>query len=153
MNFFTVCFEHFHTLHGIFTACSRPSIFLRKIYFYTAYFELFGGGHGHLAILAVTITRSYVNCTGKFLFTSWEIFGKNQVQDHARMVPHMYLKVLTNEKRGGIKVIAFYRSPFKLFTLRFSKKSVNAPSSERPQTTQRTLLLSFEINNCLQITT
>jgi hypothetical protein len=30
------------------------------------------------------------------------------------------LKVWTNEKRGGLKVGAFNRSPFKLFTLRFS---------------------------------
>ncbi len=28
------------------------------------------------------------------------------------------LKVLTNEKRGGLKVVAFGRSPFKPFTLR-----------------------------------
>jgi hypothetical protein len=64
----------------------------------------------------------------------------------------MWLKVLTNEKRGGLKVVAFDRFPFKLFTRRFSNKSVQAPSSERPKTTQRTLFLSFEINNCLQIT-
>jgi hypothetical protein len=62
------------------------------------------------------------------------------------------LKVLTNEKKGGLEVVAFDRSPFKLFRLRFSDKSVQAPSSERPKTTQRTLFLSFEINNCLQIT-
>ncbi len=48
------------------------------------------------------------------------------------------LKVLTNEKRGGLKVAAFDRSPFKLFSLRFSAKSVQAPSCERPETTQRT---------------
>jgi hypothetical protein len=35
-----------------------------------------------------------------------------------------WLKVLTNEKRGGLKVVAFDRFPFKLFTLRFSNKSV-----------------------------
>ncbi len=34
------------------------------------------------------------------------------------------LKVLTNEKRGGMKMVAFERSPFKMFTRRFSKKSV-----------------------------
>jgi hypothetical protein len=34
--------------------------------------------------------------------------------------------VLANEKRGGLKlkVAAFDRSPFKLFSLRFSAKSV-----------------------------
>jgi hypothetical protein len=34
------------------------------------------------------------------------------------------LKVLTNEKSGGLKVVAFDRSPFKILTLRFSSKSV-----------------------------
>jgi hypothetical protein len=43
------------------------------------------------------------------------------------------LKVFTNEKRGGLEV-AFDRSPLKLFTLRFSNKSVQAPSCERPKT-------------------
>ncbi len=63
-----------------------------------------------------------------------------------------YLKVLANEKRGGLKVVAFDRSPFKLFTLKFSNKSVQAPIFERPKTSQRTLFLSFEINNCFPIT-
>ncbi len=58
------------------------------------------------------------------------------------------LKVLTNEKRGGLKVPAFDRSPFKLFLLRFSAKSVQALSCERPKTTQQTLFVSFEIKNC-----
>ncbi len=61
------------------------------------------------------------------------------------------LKVLTNEQRGGLKVVAFYRYPFKLFTLRFSSKSLQAPSCERPKTIQQTLFLSFKINNCLPI--
>ncbi len=50
-----------------------------------------------------------------------------------------------------MKVVAFDRSPFKLFTLRFSNKLVLAPFCKRPKTTQRTLFLSFEINNCLPI--
>jgi hypothetical protein len=62
------------------------------------------------------------------------------------------LKVLTNEKKGGLEVVAFDRFLFKLFTLRFSVKSVQVPSSERFKTTQRILFLSFEIYNCLQIT-
>jgi hypothetical protein len=41
---------------------------------------------------------------------------------------------LTNEKRGGLKDVAFDRSPFKLFSLRFSNKSVEAPSSHRMKT-------------------
>ncbi len=56
------------------------------------------------------------------------------------------LKVLTNEKRGGLKVVAFDKPPFKLFTLRFSTKSVQAPSCKRPKTTQRILFLLFESN-------
>jgi hypothetical protein len=57
------------------------------------------------------------------------------------------LKVLTNEKSGGLKVVAFNGSPFKLFTLRYSNKSVQAPFCERSKTSQRTLFLSFEIPN------
>ncbi len=49
-------------------------------------------------------------------------------------------------------MVAFDESPFKLFTLRFSTKSVQAPSCKRPKTTQRTLFLSFEINDCYPIT-
>ena len=36
-------------------------------------------------------------------------------------------KGIDNEKRGGLKVAPFDRSRFKLFTLRFSNKSVQAP--------------------------
>ncbi len=43
-------------------------------------------------------------------------------------------------------MVAFDRSPFKLFSLRFSKKSVQALSCERPKTAQQSLFLSFEIN-------
>ena len=62
------------------------------------------------------------------------------------------LKVSTNEKRGGLKVVTFDRSPFKVFSLRFSRNSVQAPSCKRPKTTQRTLFLSFEIKNWFPIT-
>ncbi len=54
--------------------------------------------------------------------------------------------------RGGLEVVAFDRSPCKVFLLRFSKKSVQAPSCKRPTTTQRTLFLSFEIKNWFPIT-
>ena len=40
--------------------------------------------------------------------------------------PVTTLKVLTNEKRGGLKVATFDRSPFKLCSLKFSAKSVQA---------------------------
>ena len=45
-------------------------------------------------------------------------------------------------------VVLFDRSPFKLFSLKFSNKSVQAPSCERPKTTQRSLFFSFARNNC-----
>ncbi len=48
------------------------------------------------------------------------------------------LKVLTNEKRGGLRVISFEWPPFKLLSRKFSKDSVQAPSCERHKTTQRT---------------
>ncbi len=48
-------------------------------------------------------------------------------------------------------MLMFDRSPFKLFSLRFSIKLVQAPSCERPKTIQRTVFLSFEINNCIPV--
>ncbi len=81
---------------------------------------------------------------------AWDCFLNDSNQ--SRMLMEDCLKVLTNEKRGGLTVVAFDRSPFKLFTLKFSSKSVQAPSYERPETTQRNIFLSFEINNCLPIT-
>ncbi len=68
--------------------------------------------------------------------------------------PHHWadsLKVLTNENRGGLNLVSFDRSPFKLFSLRFSSKSVQAPSCERPKTAQRTLFLLFANNTCIPI--
>jgi hypothetical protein len=59
-----------------------------------------------------------------------------------------YLKVLTNEKRGGLTVVSFDGSPFILFSLRFSYKSMEAPSCKMTKTNQRTLFLLFAINNC-----
>jgi hypothetical protein len=58
------------------------------------------------------------------------------------------LKVLTNEKRGGLTMVSFDRSPVKLFSLWVLYESMKAPSCERPKTNQRTLFLSFAINNC-----
>ncbi len=63
------------------------------------------------------------------------------------------LKVLSSEKRGGLNLVTFNWSPFKLFTLKFSKESVQTLSGERPKTAQRTLFLLFERNKCLPITT
>ncbi len=42
------------------------------------------------------------------------------------------LKVLTNEKRGGLTIVSFDRSRFKLISRKFSHKLVQAPSCERP---------------------
>jgi hypothetical protein len=44
------------------------------------------------------------------------------------------LKALTNEKRGGLTVVSFNRSRFKLFSRKFSNKLVQAPSCDRPRT-------------------
>ncbi len=57
----------------------------------------------------------------------------------------MPVKVLTNEKRGGLTVILFDRSRFQLLTLKFSNKSVQSSSCERPKTVQR-LLISNDRN-------
>ncbi len=65
-----------------------------------------------------------------------------------QIIFNLYLKVLTNEKRGGLTVVSFDRSPVQLFSLWFLYKSMKAPSCERPKTNQRTLFLSFAINNC-----
>ncbi len=47
-------------------------------------------------------------------------------------------------------MVSFDRSPFKLFSLRFSNKSVQAPSCGRPKTAPRTIFLLFA-NNCIPI--
>jgi hypothetical protein len=46
------------------------------------------------------------------------------------------LKELTNEKRSGLTVILVGRSRFQLFRLKFSNKSVQSSSCERPKTAQ-----------------
>jgi hypothetical protein len=60
------------------------------------------------------------------------------------------LKVLTNEKRGGLTAVTFDVSRIKLFAPRLSDKSMLTPSCERAKTAQRTLFPLFEHNNCLQ---
>ncbi len=55
---------------------------------------------------------------------------------------HLYfLKVLTNDKRCGLKVASVDRSLFKLFTLKFSSKSMQVRSFERFKITLRTMFL------------
>jgi hypothetical protein len=49
------------------------------------------------------------------------------------------LKELTNENRGGLNLVSFDWSPFKIFSLGFSKESVQTQSCQRPKTVQRTL--------------
>jgi hypothetical protein len=61
------------------------------------------------------------------------------------------LEVLTNEKRGGLKVVAFNRSDFKAIHAEIFKQ-IGTSCGERPKTTKRNLFLSFEINNCFPIT-
>jgi urease accessory protein UreH len=58
---------------------------------------------------------------------------------------------MTSEKRGGLNVVSFDRSRFKLFMLRFSNKSVYTLFCKRPKITQQNLFLTFEINICFLI--
>ena len=51
----------------------------------------------------------------------------------------------------GLKEVAFDRPCFKLFTLKFSNKSVQSSSYERHKIAQRTLIILFANNNCLPI--
>ncbi len=50
-----------------------------------------------------------------------------------------------------LSLFIFNKTVKKKFMLRFSNKSVQASSCERPRNAERTLFLSFEINNCFQI--
>ncbi len=93
-------------------------------------------------VLYIGVVKTNSNILSDITFTgthqqSWQrIFSKN------------HLKVLTNEKRGGLTEVSFDSSGFKLFSLWFSNKSVQAPSCERHKTAQRTLFLLFANNNC-----
>jgi hypothetical protein len=60
------------------------------------------------------------------------------------------LKVLTNDKRGGlnfgiIRLVSLYDLQAEIF-----KRICAYPIRERPKTGQGTLFLSFQINNCFQ---
>jgi hypothetical protein len=75
------------------------------------------------------------------------------IDDNKNKIGKYFIKGIDHlEKRGGLGVVSFDRSPLKLFWLKFSNKSVQAPSCERPKTTQRTLFPLFANNNCFQIT-
>ncbi len=62
------------------------------------------------------------------------------------------LKGIDNEKRGRLSVVSFDRSPFTLFSLKFTNKLVEAPSCERHKTAPQTLFLLFANYNCFLIT-
>jgi hypothetical protein len=49
---------------------------------------------------------------------------------------------------GDLTVVLFQRSRFKLFTLKFSNKSVLSSSNESPKNAQQALFLLFENYNC-----
>ena len=78
------------------------------------------------------IVMQYKGCTFFFNHLKTQIFQTDTLENCA--LSSSSLKVSTNEKRGGLKVVAFDRSHFKLFSLRFSKKSVEAPSFRRSKT-------------------
>ncbi len=73
---------------------------------------------------------------------------------HSTYMKHVHvhfwsLKVVTNEKWGGLAVVSQDRTRFKLFTLRILKKSFQSPSWECPKTAQQTLVLFFEYNTVI----
>ncbi len=51
----------------------------------------------------------------------YSFYSGQHVHQEGALYP-AHLKVLTNEKRAGLSVISFDRSPFKLFSLKFSNK-------------------------------
>jgi hypothetical protein len=50
-----------------------------------------------------------------------------ELRKYSRIFEKKTLNVLTNEERGGLTVVSFDGPPFKLFSLRFSYKSMQAP--------------------------
>jgi hypothetical protein len=82
--------------------------------------------------------------------SSYSSSGERRMRVGELLASFFILKVLTNEKRGVLNLVNW--SPFKLFTLEFSKESLQTLHGERLKISQRTLFLSFEINNCLPIT-
>jgi hypothetical protein len=61
-----------------FNGCLWPLIFHRQIYFYTAFFELFCGGHGHLAtlMLSAQVSKFHHHCFIPFLHCSTKNISK-----------------------------------------------------------------------------
>ncbi len=106
----------------------------------------------HVNTLGVWITLCGSWLDGKMGAKFWSHFTQPVLLWVAFSYSLHFLKVLTNEKRGGFILVPFDWSRFRLFKLKFSIESVQTPSCERPKTAQRTLFLSFEINNCFPIT-
>jgi hypothetical protein len=88
----------------------------------------------------------------RFVIIFYHWLHADHVSYKTEQALQQYLKVFTNEKRGGLIVISFDRPPFKLLSRKFSKESVQAPSCERHKTTQRTLFLLFANNYWFPIT-
>ncbi len=92
---------------------------------------------------------------GYFFFILWGLdIGEGQPMKEQIWKPSANIKgiELTNEKRGGLRVISCDRPPFKLISQKFSKESMQAPSCESHKTIQRTLFLLFANNNWFPIT-
>jgi hypothetical protein len=68
--------------------------------------------------------------------TEADPYNLELISDHTVLV-FFCLKVSTNEKRDGLSVVSFDRSPFKLFSLKFSNLLVQAPSCESYKTAPR----------------
>ncbi len=67
----------------------------------------------------------------KFLLSPFDTMA-DETEDPATELGEGTVKILTNEKRGGLTGVSFDRSCFKLFSRKFSNKLVQAPSCERP---------------------
>ncbi len=76
-------------------------------------------------------------CSFSTVIVPLSLFLSQNVQK-SEHTTFLSLKLFTNEKRGGLRVISFDRPPFKLLSRKFSKESVQAPPCERHKTTQRT---------------
>jgi hypothetical protein len=86
-----------------------------------------------------TEAKKYICVTEKTTTTYWLVCFKNRRQ---KAHLDLRLKVLTNEKRGGLKLVSFDWSPCKMSSLRFSKESVQTLIlfCERPKNAQRKTL-------------
>ncbi len=100
----------------------------------------------HATVPLTGFTSSRVQVSGNIQLFSYYLYWLKICK--LRETSCCALKVLTNEKRGGLAMVSFDRSGFHLFSLWFSNKLMQAQSCGRHKTAQRTLFLLFANNNC-----